>query len=408
MPTVIQINVCANYRSTGKIAEEIGQLAISRGWRSVIAYGDSVRTSKNELVHVGSKFELFEHAIETRLFDNHGLASCSATKKFLQTVNEIKPDIIHLHNIHGYFLNYPMLFEYLSKRDIPVIWTMHDCWPITGHCAYFDYTKCERWKTECHSPCPGKRQYPASLLFESPRRNYRIKKEVFQKVENLTLVPVSDWLGKLLTYSFLSKYPIEVIHNGIDLDVFSQVDSSGVRIKYGIGEGNYIIGVASVWDYRKGIDAFFELKKKLKEDVKIVLVGLNKNQLLQAESIGIIGVPRTDSANELAALYSGAALYCNLTYEDNYPTTNLEAMACGTPVLTFNTGGSVEAVTPDTGWIVEKGDIESIVSIIEHIKNDSIQENVAQRELCRHRAQKEFDKNVAFQRYLELYDRLIQ
>lgn len=407
MPTVLQVNVCANYRSTGRIAEDIGQLVLARGWRSIIAYGDSVRASRSELIRIGSRLDLLEHGFETRLFDNHGLASRRATKDFLKRVDVIRPDIIHLHNIHGYYLNYPELFEFLSNINVPVVWTLHDCWPFTGHCAYFDFTGCTKWITECKAPCPGRKQYPASFWLDLSNRNYRLKKACFQKVKNLTLVPVSNWLGELLGKSFLSKYPIEVIHNGICIDSFSPVDGSQIRTKYGIGDSSYIIGVASVWDYRKGFEAFIKLKKQMSDDVKIVLIGLNEKQLHQTAALGIIGIPHTESTNELAALYSEAMLFCNLTYEDNYPTTNLEAMACGTPVLTFDSGGSVEAVTKDTGWVVEKGDLGRVISIIGSMKKKDQREIEIQRKACHSRALVEFDKRKAFDHYLKLYEQLI-
>ena len=333
MHKLLQINITANWGSHGKIAEEIGNLAISRGWGSYISYGRWANPSKSKLIHIGSSFDEKCHGLQSRLFDNHGLASVKATKNFIKEIEKIKPDIIHLHNIHGYYLNYPILFDCLKRMQVPVVWTLHDCWPFTGHCAYFDFAKCERWKKGCYSPCPCKSEYPKTILCEATKRNYRLKKEVFNTIANLTLVPVSDWLGSLLKESFLKNYPIKVVKNGIDINVFKPADAIEVRKKYGIGFQPYLIGVASVWEKRKGFDDFLKLAKEISPKIKLVLVGLDKNKLSTAQQNGIIGIPRTENVNELTALYSGAEMFLNLTYEDNYPTTNLEAMACGTPVL---------------------------------------------------------------------------
>ena len=404
MSRILQINITANWGSHGKIAEEIGNLAISRGWGSYISYGRWANPSKSKLIHIGSSFDEKCHGLQSRLFDNHGLASVKATKNFIKEIEKIKPDIIHLHNIHGYYLNYPILFDCLKRMQVPVVWTLHDCWPFTGHCAYFDFAKCERWKKGCYSPCPCKSEYPKTILCEATKRNYRLKKEVFNTIANLTLVPVSDWLGSLLKESFLKNYPIKVVKNGIDINVFKPADAIEVRKKYGIGFQPYLIGVASVWEKRKGFDDFLKLAKEISPKIKLVLVGLDKNKLSTAQQNGIIGIPRTENVNELTALYSGAEMFLNLTYEDNYPTTNLEAMACGTPVLTYRTGGSPEAVSPDTGWIVEKGDVEAVKDVITTlpINKESI------RKACRKRAEEHFDKNKCFEEYMKLYESLIQ
>jgi len=241
-------------------------------------------------------------------------------------------------------------------------------------------------------------------MFEATKRNFQLKKKVFNSVGNITLVPVSDWLGGILKDSFLNKYPTKVIKNGIDLNVFKTSDASDVRDKYGIGHKRYVLGVASVWEKRKGFDDFLQLAKRIPINMKIVLVGLDKKKLSIAQKNDIIGIPRTESVSELVALYSGADMFLNLTYEDNYPTTNLEAMACGTPVLTYRTGGSPESVSLDTGWVVEKGDIDAVKNIILTIPHD----NDHMRKACRERAEIKFDKNKCFEEYLKLYEELLK
>ena len=297
MTTLLQINSSANASSHGKIAEAVGQLAMGQGWRSVIAYGRRVNPSKSELIHVGSSFDLKEHGLESRLWDNQGLASRKATKEFLRKVEEIKPDIVQLHNIHGYYLNYKLLFEYLYSVKIPVVWTLHDCWSFTGHCAHFVTAGCEKWKTECYS-CPLKGDYPKSFVDRS-KRNYLLKKRLFGGYKNLHIVAVSDWLAGLVKQSYLKEKELAVIKNGVDLDVFKPLvseESSKIRI----------LGVSGVWTKEKGLNDIFELWEKLdKNKYEITLVGLSEEQLSKLPQ-GIRGMQRTESITELTTLYSSS------------------------------------------------------------------------------------------------------
>ena len=357
---VLQINVTANSGSTGKIAEQIGRLVMAEGWQSMIAYGRYANPSESNLIRIGTKFDLIEHGIESRLFDNHGLASRRATNAFIKQIEEIKPDIIHLHNIHGYYLNYQLLFEYLSKLNTPIVWTLHDCWSFTGHCAYFDFAKCEKWRSACCPPCPCKKKYPTTLIADRSKENWETKKQRFTSIKNLTLVPVSKWLGDLTRQSFLNQYHIRVIHNGIDLNNFQPTeDVKAIKAKYGITGKYTILGVANIWEERKGFADFIRLRKVLPQEYNIVLVGVSKKQTSLLPT-GIIGIERTQDQKELAQLYSALIYYVNPTYEDNYPTTNLESMACGTPVVTYRTGGSPESINKDTGIVVKQGDINGL------------------------------------------------
>ena len=268
MPTLLQIDSSANASSHGKIAEAIGRLVLEQGWRSVMAYGRRVNPSRSELIRVGSGYDLKEHGLESRLLDNHGLASRAATRKFLQQVDEIKPDIVHLHNIHGYYLNYKFLFEYLNARDIPVVWTLHDCWSFTGHCAHFVTTGCEKWKTGCYA-CPLKGDYPKSLVDRS-RRNYELKKALFTVNKNLHIVCVSDWLAGLVSDSFFKGKDIRVIKNGVDLNVFKpQQRQQSTKCR--------VLGVSGVWTKEKGLDDIYRLRLLLdKNRYEIFLVGLDQ------------------------------------------------------------------------------------------------------------------------------------
>lgn len=396
MPTLLQINSTANWGSTGKIAEQIGARAMQRGWESYIAYGRSCNASKSKLIKIGSKIGVYWHVLESRLFDNHGLASRYATRKLIKQIESIKPDIIHLHNIHGYYLNYKLLFEYLNKIDTPVVWTLHDCWSFTGHCAHFIDFGCYKWKVQC-SNCPKHQVYPTAY-YDAAQRNYNIKRKLFCSKPNIHIVPVSAWLDNFVNDSFISNKDRVVMHNGIDTDIFKPSVKTENKLFN-------IIGVSSVWTNSKGLKDFFELRKKLdKDQYKITLVGLSKEQKEQLPE-GIEGILRTNSAKELAELYSNADVFINPTYADTFPTTNLEAIACGTPVITYRTGGSPESVTEATGYVVEQGDLDGIIDAINEIRTNGKEHYSA---ACRKYAEEHFNKDICFDKYINLYEKLIK
>lgn len=401
---VLQINVTANSGSTGKIAEQIGRLVMAEGWQSMIAYGRYANPSESDLIRIGTKFDIIEHGIESRLLDNHGLASRRATKALIKQIKEINPDIIHLHNIHGYYINYQLLFEYLNKLDTPIVWTLHDCWPFTGHCAYFDFAKCAKWKTECYSPCPCKKNYPTTLIADRSKKNWKTKHQCFTSIREMVIVPVSNWLGALTRQSFLSQYHIRVIHNGIDLNVFHPTeDITEIKKRYGITGKHTILGVANVWNGRKGFADFIRLRKTLPQEYSIVLVGVSKKQQASLPT-GIIGIERTQDQKELAQVYSATDVFVNPTYEDNYPTTNLEAMACGTPVITYKTGGSPESLSKDTGLVVEQGDINGLVNAIHEVCENG---KAYYTEKCHTWAEEHFDMHQCFEAYIKLYKEIV-
>lgn len=395
MPKLFQINVTANWGSHGKIAEDIGRLAIDDGWSCTMAYGRGPQNSSMGLIKIGNKLDTYIHFIKSTLFDNQGLNSESATRKLIKQIVKESPDIIHLHNIHGHYINYPILFDFLRDIDSPVVWTLHDCWSFTGHCTHFEFNRCFKWRDGCYG-CNFKKVYPSSVLFERSMRNYEQKKEYFTSLRNLTLIPVSNWLACYLKESFFKENKIRVIHNGIDLDIFKPVE------KRKIGPYIEILGVASNWRMRKGFPDFLELSKLLPNNYHITLIGLSKKEISLLPN-GVTGVERTNNVRELVDYYNKADIFVNLTYEDNYPTTNLEAMACGTPVLTYNTGGSPEAVTNETGWVVEQGNIKKVADIIISFPVYTSQ----LRKTCRIRAEENFDKNKCFEEYIRLYNELL-
>lgn len=402
MPTILQINSVVNSGSTGRIAEEIGQTAIAAGWMSFIAYGRNDRPSQSELIKIGNDWDIKIHGIQTRLFDRHGLGSRSATKELIGKIKEISPDIIHLHNIHGYYINIEILFKYLRKTNIPVVWTFHDCWPITGHCAHFTFVGCKKWKTQC-SNCPQKENYPSSWLVDRSEKNFHLKKELFTSLSNLTLVPVSKWLSGILKESYLQHYPMNVIHNGINTEVFKPSEDNVFRIKYRLENKFILLGVATSWGSKKGLHDFIELGKLLKTDYQIVLVGLTKKQIEQLPD-NILGIERTESVKELAEIYSESDVFVNPTYEDSFPTTNLESLACGTPVITYKTGGSPEAIDELTGIVVEQGNIAKLIDAIDKVKDKGKQ---SYSDACVNRAHRLYKKEDRYQEYIDLYESLL-
>ncbi len=398
MPTLLQINTTLNYGSTGRIAENIGLVAKKHGWRSVMAHGPRMKNQSTlDTYQTTSPFDEKIHgAIYSLLLDRHGLGSTKATKRFIEILkSDIKPDIIHLHNIHGYYINYQILFEYLKKSDCPVVWTLHDCWSFTGHCANFDAINCVKWKTMCED-CPQLRSYPTSMLFDSSKQNFILKSKLFSSIrEKLILVPVSYWLEGLVKESFLKECQTQVIHNGIDLSIFKQNPTHNKE--------KLILGVASPFSKEKGFYDFLRLRDLLPLDYDIMLVGLDDKQLSNLPN-GILGLKRTQSQQELVDLYNRALVFINPTYQDNYPTTNLEAIACGTPVITYKTGGSPESVTNGTGIVTEQGNVNEI---LQAIKNISTWDSTLTANECRKHASSHFDKNQCFQSYIDLYNSLI-
>jgi len=404
MPKLLQIGIEVNCNSTGRIAEQLGEVAMLHGWDSFITYARAYQPSKSNVIKIGNAFGIYNHVLQTRLFDKHGLASNSATKTLIKKISIIKPDIIHLHHLHGYYINIKLLFDYFSKAKIPVIWTFHDCWSFTGHCAHFEYANCSKWKTGCHH-CPQLREYPKTLFFDKSKINFAKKKEIFTSLNNMTIVPVSNWLGDIVKDSFLNIYPISVIQNGIDLEVFKPKSSREIIMtKHSLKNEFLIIGVAGTWNGRKGLEYFSKINERLNEDYKIILVGLNDKQLKTLPN-GIIGIKRTENVSDLADYYSAADVFVNPTLEDTFPTTNLESLACGTPVITFKTGGSAEAINSDTGIIVSKGDSDKLIIAINAIKTNT---KLFYSAKCRERAEKLYDKNNKFQEYIVLYEKLIK
>ena len=409
MKTLLQINpVLRLSTSTGRIMQEIGSMAMQQGWNSYIAYSkgrDGIKSCESEIIPVGDKLSTIIHGIQTRLFDKHGLSSDKATKDFIQEIKRIRPDIIHIHNIHGYFLNYNVLFDYLSKTDISIVWTIHDCWLYTGHCYHYSYVKCNKWESECKN-CPQQTAFPRSLWIDRSTFNYQDKKKAFTSIShnNMTIVPVSKWMQGEMKQSFFKNYSYQVIHNGIDTDIFKVYDSTLIKQKYSLQNKTIILGVASIWSDEKGLNDFIKLAGIITLDEIIVLIGISSKQQKLLPN-NIIGISRTENIHQLAELYSAANVFVNPTWQDNYPTVNLEAIACGTPVVTYRTGGSIEVINEKTGLIVEQGDIEGLKTAIKSIENRG---KAHYQENCRDYALKHFKKEDRYAEYIHLYNQLLE
>lgn len=362
---VLLINVVCGVGSTGRICLELAKEFEAKGDEVKIAYGrGSVPDSgKKYAFHIGNLVDQKIHFLKTRLLDEHGLGSENETKKFIKWADNYNPDLLWLHNIHGYYINYELLFRWIKSRpNMQVRWTLHDCWAFTGHCAYFTKAACEKWMKECHD-CKQKRSYPSSLFIDRSKQNYYRKKAAFTGVNNLTIITPSQWLASLVKASFLGEYEIRVIYNKINKQIFRPVENN-VKNEYNVTGKKMILGVANVWDSRKGFDDFLKLSYLLDEKSFIMLVGLSYKQIRKLPS-NIIGIKKTRDVQELVRIYSAADIFFNPTYEDNYPTVNLEAEACGTKVVTYNTGGALETIHRFDSKVISVGHFEEILKYID-------------------------------------------
>ena len=394
MPKLLHINICSAMLSTGKIVEDICKVAKKYGWETYTAWGRFAKPSVSNQIQIGGKIDTYIHYVAHKLLDREGLESKNATKKLIRQIQAIQPDIIHLHNIHDHYINYPLLFDYLAKMGAPIVWTQHDCWTFTGGCMYYDLQNCNKWESGCKD-CPEHR----AILGDNTEKHYILKQQLLSRIKCLTYVSVSNWLEDALRKSHQNNRPIQTIHNGIDIDLFRPRESFVKKNKF------VVLGVAAVWCKRKGLDDFIRLRSMLPIDCyEIVLVGLTEKQIKTLPR-GINGIVRTTNVQELVQIYSYADVFVNPTYSDNFPTTNLEALACGTPVITYRTGGSPEAVDANTGTVIEKGDVNALCAMIKEFQ--TIDFKSIHTVDCRKRVVENFDKEKCFEKYMKLYEILL-
>lgn len=405
---VILVNTVVGTGSVGRLTQGLYHALTDNGYDCLVAYGRGEAPSDMNSYRIDQDVDVYIHGGLSRLTDRHGFYSAHATREFINVIEEYQPDIIHFHNVHGYYLNIKILFEYLKETNIRIIWTLHDCWTFTGHCSHFEYIGCNKWMSGCYA-CEQLSEYPKSFGKDNSERNYREKKELFTGFEDMTLVTPSQWLASRVEQSYMGQYHTVVVPTGIDLDVFKPVaeerrdDNLIFRLRNNLNLRNKIVllGVANPWRERKGLSQFVNLSKMISERCVIVMLGLNDEQLSNLPD-NIIGIGHTDSVEELAALYSMADIYVNLTLEDTFPTTNIEALACGTPVVTYRSGGSAESIDDTCGISVERNSVQGVVAAIDMIVS---QKGIAYtKEDCLRRARL-YDKDYRFEEYIrEVYE----
>lgn len=361
---ILQVNSVFGRGSTGRVVESVASHLKSEGDDSFVAYGRGDTINEPGFLRIGGSLDVATHGLKSRFLDMHGLGSTRATKEFVSRVQSLAVDVIHLHNVHGYYVNYEVLFDYAKSARIPIVWTMHDCWPFTGHCAFFTYVQCDRWANHCHS-CPQKKSYPRSIGIDNSIQNFDRKRAAFSGHSQLIVVTPSRWLANLAASSVLQGYETRVIRNDPDFGVFHPTPSDWRR-RTGT-DGKYVIlGVANVWEDRKGLRYLQDLARTLREDEVLVVVGaLQRGTTLPDQ---VIHVAATHDARELAAIYATSDVFLNPTLEDNYPSTNLEALACGTPVVTFDTGGSAEALERGFGRVTTENTTRGLRQAIDELR----------------------------------------
>ena len=398
---ILMINVVCGVRSTGRICTDLAEVLEQEGHKVKIAYGRfSVPEEYSKYaVKIGTQMDFYIHAGVSLLLDNAGLMSKKATKEFIKWVEEFNPDLIHLHNLPGYYINIKELFNYLSVSNKPVIWTLHDCWSFTGHCCHYSANQCYKWQNEC-GDCKYLREYPPSFLIDKSKRNYVLKRELFNSVENIELVTTSNWLKEQVSSSFLKNIRCRTIYNGVDTEVFKSTVSS-FKEEYSISNKKIILGVSSIWSEKKGFKDFIELSKLVDDNYVIVLVGVSKKQKDSLPD-NVIGIERTDNVSELVDIYCAADVYVNTSIEETFGMTTLEALACGTPVVVYDRTAVPEIVTETVGVVTPVGDIHSLLKNINRIVSGSVDRNT-----CREYSLN-FDKKILYQQYIDLYKEKLQ
>lgn len=366
---IASINICDN-GSTGKIMLDIFSVLDESDEKLAYVsfkYGNSPFVKR---IHSRTGYRI--HKLLAMYFGLDEWGSYFSTMKVVHALKKFKPDILHLHNLHNFTINYRLLFRYIKKYNINTVWTLHDCWSFTGGCFYFEYNGCDKWRTGCEK-CKFLKSAGMVTNIDATRKLYNIKKETFTGVQNMKIVTPSNWLTNLAKQSFLKEYDIVTINNGINLDNFYPQDNHTFDNIVDRSK-KILLGVAMPFDERKGYSDFIKLSEIVDaNEYQIVLVGLSDQQI-QSLPNGIVGIKRTDNQKQLAELYSMSYALLNLTYEDNFPTVNIEALSCGAPVICYKTGGATEMLSEDNAIVVDKGDYADIVgklNSVSQLKNNS-------------------------------------
>lgn len=398
---IVQINV-ASYGSTGRIMYQIQEKSIEEGYDAESFFGrGNIPEGKGLYTKLADNISVAWHGINARFFDKMGHSSVFNTNRLVRILKQKKPDIVHLHNLHGYYINLKILFKYLKESGVRVVWTMHDCWPVTGGCAYFLECGCDKWKESCYS-CSQTGVYPKRYIDKSSRE-YEFKKKIFTSLNNLTITTPSEWLAEIVSQSFMKDYPVRVVHNGIDVDLFrpfSQDINKKTRDWMGIPEnGKMILGVANVWDERKRLSSMLKLALDLKDkNVKVVIVGLSEKQKASLPK-GVIGITRTQNQEQLARIYSAADVFVSTSVEESFSLVVGEAMACGIPIVCVDGGGCRELISDKVGIVVPRDDRDALKEAVVRMLNDS--RNYT--EDCRQRCVENYSCQSMVEGYMNVY-----
>ena len=410
---ILQVNTVIRSGSVGRITADLYETIKASGNEARVAVGREPFPEDMDGILIGNKGDFYRHVMKNFFLGEAGFGSADVTRRLLAWMEKEKPDLIHLHNIHGFYLQVELLFDYIKKRNIPVVWTLHDCWSFTGHCAYYDYAACDKWKEGCNNCIHHAKVYPYALFKDNSIDAYKRKRTAFCGVKNLTIVTPSHWLKGQVEQSFLKEYPVKVIPNGINLEVFCPQEMKVKEAASAEGECNsaqkkdkkIVLGVANIWEHRKGLSYFEKLANDLSDEYQIQLIGVSKKQKKELDKKykgKIKAIMRTSSVEELAEAYRTADVFVNATLEDNFPTTNLEALACGTPVVTYATGGSGESVTEKTGIVVQRANYQALLLAVVKACVDGAFDSAE----CRKRAE-EYDKHKRYEEYLKLYREIL-
>lgn len=394
---VLQINAVYGFKSTGVIVKDIGEMLINNGDEAYFAYQTANEKTENGFL-IGNKFDWKLHALYARLFGKQSYASKRATKKFLKWVDKIKPDVIHLHNLHSNYINLNLLCDYLEKKQIPTVITLHDCWYFTGKCTHYVSVKCEKWQESC-GKCPLNKVEQKSLFFDRTLKVLKDKTEHLLKLKNLTLVGCSQWIAEEVKKSKLQSANIDVVYNGVDTETFTP-HTSAIREELGISDEFVVLGMADKWYNEQNREIVENLFNILTENTKFVIVGCKEEQRRYFSQFdNVIPVGYIYDRKILSDIYASADVFVNLTRADTLPTVNMESICCGTPVITFDACGSPELVDSECGFIVKEGDINRLIECIENIRQNPLNFNVKIQ-------QQKFDKNECYKKYLDIYKKI--
>ncbi len=382
---LLQIGIEVNSGSTGRIAEQIGLVAMKNGFESYITFARDYNPSQSDVIKIGSVFNIFFHVLRTRLFGDHLGGSKLATLSLIKKIKKLKPDIIHLHQLHGYYLHLPILFNFLKSLKTPVVWTIHDNWAFT------------------EIPFGS---YPKSLFLDKSKQNFLRKKKIFTNMSNIRLVGVSKWIRDLAKNSFLNNFDISTIPNGIDISVFyPRNNKSHILKKYNLNtQKKYLIASGTTWNFNKGILDYKKLSKLLPKNIILILVGIKNHKIFAGET-NIKCISRTESQDELAELYSISEILLCLSYKESFGLTPIEAMACGTPAIVYDNTALPELVTKNTGDIVETGNISLVLSSIKKILNKGKEFYYQE---CINHVNNNYDKEITYNNYIKIYKELLK